>query len=242
MLLSLWQELLNEALSEERERGEAAIERAVQRTTEIVQQGMTDLKKVNWVDLWFNELGWWGSGFDVHIMLWILQHNSWSLEDCFHVFHYSLYIHFSNTHVLTCRTSSIHTWNTNTCMKNIHETQKHYVENDTAQLHSCFIQWLHKCMHHYIDQGPPDTELGSVDVYVMFVCGSASLLYTSYFTLSLSLSHRPRWRKQLVRGSWKLWTCSWRLPVLTSRHWVLVQVMGTSSRGNKKLAQSLQTN
>lgn len=47
MLLSLWQELLNEALSEERERGEAAIERAVQRTTEIVQQGMTDLKKVN---------------------------------------------------------------------------------------------------------------------------------------------------------------------------------------------------
>lgn len=47
MLLSLCQELLNEALSEERERGEAAIERAVQRTTEIVQQGMTDLKKVN---------------------------------------------------------------------------------------------------------------------------------------------------------------------------------------------------
>lgn len=30
----------------ERERGEAATERAVQRTTEIVQQGMTDLKKV----------------------------------------------------------------------------------------------------------------------------------------------------------------------------------------------------
>ena len=35
------------AVSEERERGEAAIERAVQRTTEIVQQGMNDLKKVN---------------------------------------------------------------------------------------------------------------------------------------------------------------------------------------------------
>ena len=34
------------ALSEERERSEASIERAVQRTTDIVQQGMTDLKKV----------------------------------------------------------------------------------------------------------------------------------------------------------------------------------------------------
>jgi hypothetical protein len=38
-------ELLMGAVSEERERGEAAIERAVQRTTEIVQQGMNDLKK-----------------------------------------------------------------------------------------------------------------------------------------------------------------------------------------------------
>ena len=34
------------ALYEERERAEAAIERAVQRTTDIVQQGMADLKKV----------------------------------------------------------------------------------------------------------------------------------------------------------------------------------------------------
>ena len=34
------------ALSEERERAEAAMERAVQRTTDIVQQGMNDLKKV----------------------------------------------------------------------------------------------------------------------------------------------------------------------------------------------------
>ena len=44
---STWQELLVGALSEERERGEAAIERAVERTTELVQQGMADLKKVS---------------------------------------------------------------------------------------------------------------------------------------------------------------------------------------------------
>ena len=45
------------AVSEERERGEAAIERAVQRTTEMVQQGMNDLKKVN-IDLCMHYIQW----------------------------------------------------------------------------------------------------------------------------------------------------------------------------------------
>ena len=54
-----------EALSEERERGEAAIERAVQRTTDIVQQGMTDLKKVSCTIYTTSlpTLGLWKSGF-----------------------------------------------------------------------------------------------------------------------------------------------------------------------------------
>ena len=36
-------------MAEERERGEAAIARAVERTTEIVKHGMTELKKVMYI-------------------------------------------------------------------------------------------------------------------------------------------------------------------------------------------------
>lgn len=110
-------------------------------------------------------------------MLWLLGHNSLSFEDCFHVFQYSLYIHFSNTqvmHVLICWTLSIHAWNTRQQLP-------------TMEKHSC-RKW--HCPTSFLLHSVTYTNTCTVtltratkhwNMSCLFACGPTSLLCTPYF-------------------------------------------------------------